>query len=259
MTPRTSDRRTGPLKRTRRSAAIRARRLTKVYGEGETAVHALAGVDLEVARGEMVAIMGPSGSGKSTLLHLMGALDTPTRGTVSIARHRFDNLSDTELTLLRRERIGFVFQFFNLLPALTAEENVVLPALISGNRGRSVRERASELLARVGLAERADHLPSELSGGEQQRVSIARALLMDPELVLADEPTGNLDTTSSAEVLALLRELNRKDGHTIVLVSHDPAAASMAGRVIFLRDGRIAGETRGGSVKRVSERFAALG
>jgi putative ABC transport system ATP-binding protein len=207
----------------------------------------------------MVAIMGPSGSGKSTLLHLMGALDTPTRGTVSIARRRFDNLSDTELTLLRRERIGFVFQFFNLLPALTAEENVVLPALISGNRGRSVRERASELLARVGLAERADHLPSELSGGEQQRVSIARALLMDPELVLADEPTGNLDTTSSAEVLALLRELNRKDGHTIVLVSHDPAAASMAGRVIFLRDGRIAGETRGGSVKRISERFAALG
>jgi putative ABC transport system ATP-binding protein len=258
VTPRASDRRPGRRKRTRRSAAIRARRLTKVYGEGETAVHALAGVDLEVARGEMVAIMGPSGSGKSTLLHLMGALDTPTRGTVSIARRRFDNLSDTELTLLRRERIGFVFQFFNLLPALTAEENVVLPALISGNRGRSVRERASELLARVGLAERADHLPSELSGGEQQRVSIARALLMDPELVLADEPTGNLDTTSSAEVLALLRELNRKDGHTIVLVSHDPAAASMAGRVIFLRDGRIAGETRGGSVKRVSERFAAL-
>jgi putative ABC transport system ATP-binding protein len=259
VTPRASGSRPGRRKRTRRSAAIRARRLTKVYGEGETAVHALAGVDLEVARGEMVAIMGPSGSGKSTLLHLMGALDTPTRGTVSIARRRFDNLSDTELTLLRRERIGFVFQFFNLLPALTAEENVVLPALISGNRGRSVRERASELLARVGLAERADHLPSELSGGEQQRVSIARALLMDPELVLADEPTGNLDTTSSAEVLALLRELNRKDGHTIVLVSHDPAAASMAGRVIFLRDGRIAGETRGGSVKRVSERFAALG
>ena len=177
MTPRASGRRPGQRKRTRRSAAIRARRLTKVYGEGETAVHALAGVDLEVARGEMVAIMGPSGSGKSTLLHLIGALDTPTRGTVSIARRRFDNLSDTELTLLRRERIGFVFQFFNLLPALTAEENVVLPALISGNRGRSVRERASELLDRVGLAERADHLPSELSGGEQQRVSIARALL----------------------------------------------------------------------------------
>jgi putative ABC transport system ATP-binding protein len=242
----------------RRAAAIRARRLTKVYGEGETAVHALAGVDLEVGRGEMVAIMGPSGSGKSTLLHLMGALDTPTKGTVSIARRRFDSLGDAELTLLRREKIGFVFQFFNLLPALTAEENVALPALIAGRRDSAIRDRAGELLERVGLAERADHLPAELSGGEQQRVSIARALLMDPELVLADEPTGNLDTTSSAEVLALLRELNRKDGHTIVLVTHDPGAASMAGRVVFLRDGRIAGELKGGSAKRVSERFAAL-
>jgi putative ABC transport system ATP-binding protein len=238
--------------------AIRARRLTKIYGEGETAVHALAGIDLEVGRGEMVAIMGPSGSGKSTLLHLIGALDTPTGGTVSIAGRRFDNLSDAELTLLRREKIGFVFQFFNLLPALTAKENVVLPALIAGDRDRRVHDRAGELLARVGLAERADHLPAELSGGEQQRVSIARALLMDPELVLADEPTGNLDTTSSAEVLALLSELNRRDGHTIVLVTHDPGAASMAGRVVFLRDGWIAGEIAGGSAKRVSERFAAL-
>jgi putative ABC transport system ATP-binding protein len=238
--------------------AIRARRLTKIYGEGETAVHALAGIDLEVGRGEMVAIMGPSGSGKSTLLHLIGALDTPTGGTVSIAGRRFDNLSDAELTLLRREKIGFVFQFFNLLPALTAKENVVLPALIAGDRERRVRDRAGELLARVGLAERADHLPAELSGGEQQRVSIARALLMDPELVLADEPTGNLDTTSSAEVLALLSELNRRDGHTIVLVTHNPGAAAMAGRVVFLRDGRIAGEISGGSAKRVSERFAAL-
>jgi putative ABC transport system ATP-binding protein len=242
-----------------RSSAIEARRLSKVYGEGDTAVHALAGVDLDVARGELVAIMGPSGSGKSTLLHLLGALDTPSTGTVSIARRRFDGLSDTELTLLRRERIGFVFQFFNLLPALTAKENVLLPALIAGNRDRSVRDRAGGLLDRVGLADRAEHLPAELSGGEQQRVSIARALLMDPELVLADEPTGNLDTTSSAEVLALLRELNRRDGHTIVLVTHDPAAASMAGRVVFLRDGRVAGEIEGGSTKRVSERFAALG
>ncbi|HZA89381.1 MAG TPA: ABC transporter ATP-binding protein [Solirubrobacterales bacterium] len=248
----------GQPKRSGPAVAIRARRLSKVYGEGETAVHALAGVDLEVRRGEMVAIMGRSGSGKSTLLHLIGALDTPTSGTVSIARRRFDNLSDVELTLLRREKIGFVFQFFNLLPALTAKENVVLPALIAGNRDRLVHDRAGELLARVGLAERADHLPAELSGGEQQRVSIARALLMDPELVLADEPTGNLDTTSSAEVLRLLRELNRKEGHTIVLVTHDPGAASMAGRVVFLRDGRIAGELSGGSTKRVSERFAAL-
>jgi putative ABC transport system ATP-binding protein len=203
--------------------------------------------------------MGPSGSGKSTLLHLLGALDTPTRGTVSIARRRFDNLSDGELTLLRRERIGFVFQFFNLLPALTAEENVLLPALISGRRDAATGERAAALLDRVGLAERATHLPGELSGGEQQRVSIARALLLEPELVLADEPTGNLDTTSSAEILGLLRDLNRRDGHTIVLVTHDPGAASMAGRVVFLRDGRVANEVRGGSSKRVSERFAALG
>jgi len=245
-------------RRTRRSPAIKARRLTKVYGEGETAVHALAGIDLEVRRGEMVAIMGPSGSGKSTLLHLIGALDTPTRGSVSIGRRRFDGLSDVELTRLRRDGIGFVFQFYNLLPALTAEENVLLPALIAGRRDQAVRDRASELLARVGLEDRADHLPGELSGGEQQRVSIARALLMDPELVLADEPTGNLDSTSSAEVLGLLRKLNRTDGHTIVLVTHDPAAASMAGRVVFLRDGRIAGEIKGGSAKRVSERFAAL-
>jgi putative ABC transport system ATP-binding protein len=251
--------RRGGRKRGKRSPAIKARRLSKVYGEGETAVHALAQVDLEVGRSEMVAIMGPSGSGKSTLLHLMGALDTPTKGTVSIGRRRFDGLSDGELTLLRRERIGFVFQFFNLLPALTAEENVLLPALISGDRDRGARDRASELLDRVGLADRAGHLPGELSGGEQQRVSIARALLMDPELVLADEPTGNLDTTSTAEVLRLLRELNRKEGHTIVLVTHDPAAASMAGRVVFLRDGRVAGEIKGGSTKRVSERFTALG
>jgi putative ABC transport system ATP-binding protein len=242
-----------------RSAAIRVRRLTKVYGEGETAVRALSSVDLTVLRGEMVAIMGPSGSGKSTLLHLLGALDTPTTGTVEIGGRRFDGLSDGELTFLRRERIGFVFQFFNLLPALTAEENVLLPALIAGDRDRESRQRASELLARVGLAERAGHLPGELSGGEQQRVSIARALLMDPELVLADEPTGNLDSTSSAEVLKLLRELNRREGHTIVLVSHDPAAASMAGRVVFLRDGRVAGELERPTAKRVSERFAALG
>jgi putative ABC transport system ATP-binding protein len=258
VSPRSSGAGGERAKRTRRSAAIRARRLTKTYGEGETAVHALDGVDLDVGRGEMVAIMGPSGSGKSTLLHLMGALDTPTKGTVSIARRRFDSLGDSELTLLRREKIGFVFQFFNLLPALNAEENVLLPALISGRRDTAIRDRASELLERVGLADRADHLPGELSGGEQQRVSIARALLMNPELVLADEPTGNLDTTSSAEVLDLLRELNRSDGHTIVLVTHDPDAASRAGRVVFLRDGRVAGEIKGGSAKRVSARFAAL-
>ena len=164
---------------------------------------------------------------------------------------RYDGLDDGELTRLRREKIGFVFQFFNLLPSLSAEENVLLPALIAGRRDAQMRRRATELLGRVGLAERADHLPAELSGGEQQRVSIARALLTEPEIVLADEPTGNLDTRSSGEVLQLLRELNESEGQTLVIVSHDPAAASTARRVVFLRDGRLAGEVEGGSTDRV--------
>jgi putative ABC transport system ATP-binding protein len=239
-------------------AAIEVRGLSKVFGSGETEVRALDGVDLDVARGEMVAIMGPSGSGKSTLLHLLGALESPSEGTIALAGRRFDDLDDRDLTLLRREGIGFVFQFFNLLPALTAEENVLLPALIAGDRGEAVRSRASALLERVGLAPRARHLPSELSGGEQQRVSIARALLMEPELVLADEPTGNLDSRSEAQVLELLGELNREEGHTIVLVTHDPSAASITGRVVFLRDGRMAGEVRGGSTKRVMDYLASL-
>jgi len=239
-------------------AAIEVRGLTKVFGSGETEVRALDGVDFDVARGEMVAIMGPSGSGKSTLLHLLGALESPSEGTIALGGRRFDGLDDRELTLLRREGIGFVFQFYNLLPALTAEENVLLPALIAGDRDEQIRARASALLERVGLAPRARHLPSELSGGEQQRVSIARALLMQPELVLADEPTGNLDTHSEAEVLELLRELNRTEGHTIVLVTHDPGAASIAGRVVFLRDGRMAGEEEGGSSKRLMDRIASL-
>ena len=229
--------------------AIEIRGLSKSYGSGETQVRALEGVDLDIERGGMVAIMGPSGSGKSTLLHLLGALDTPTEGTISLAGRRFEGLDDRELTLLRREGIGFVFQFFNLLPALTAEENVLLPALIAGRRDDAIRERAARLLERVGLTPRAGHLPSELSGGEQQRVSIARALLMEPELVLADEPTGNLDTRSEAQILELLGELNRRDGHTIVMVTHDPSAAAVAKRVIFLRDGRLAGEVEGGSAE----------
>jgi putative ABC transport system ATP-binding protein len=219
------------------SRAIEIRGLTKVFGSGETEVRALNGVDLDVERGEMVAIMGPSGSGKSTLLHLLGALETPTSGTIALAGRHFEGLSDRELTMLRREMIGFVFQFFNLLPALTAEENVLLPALIAGRHDEN--ERARSLLGRVGLSERGHHLPSELSGGEQQRVSIARALLMEPELVLADEPTGNLDSHSGAQVLELLGELNREEGHTIVLVTHDPEAAKIAGRVVRLRDGGI--------------------
>jgi putative ABC transport system ATP-binding protein len=239
-------------------AAIEVRGLSKVFGSGETEVRALDGVDFDVASGEMVAIMGPSGSGKSTLLHLLGALESPTEGTIALGGRRFDGLDDRELTLLRREGIGFVFQFFNLLPALTAEENVLLPALIAGDRGDEARGRARALLEQVGLGPRARHLPAELSGGEQQRVSIARALLMRPELVLADEPTGNLDSRSGAQVLDLLAELNRTAGHTIVIVTHDPGAASIAGRVVFLRDGRVAGEVEGGSPQRVIDRFAAL-
>ena len=238
--------------------AVETAELRRTYGEGETEVRALDGVTLRIERGEMVAIMGPSGSGKSTLLHLLGALETPSGGTIAVGGRRFEALGDRELTLLRRETIGFVFQFFNLLPALSAEENVVLPALIAGRRDAATRSRAAELLERVGLAARRGHLPAELSGGEQQRVSIARALLLEPELVLADEPTGNLDSRSSAEILRLLAELNHREGHTIVMVTHDPAAAATASRVVFLRDGRIAGEAEGGSAERVAERFTEL-
>jgi putative ABC transport system ATP-binding protein len=238
--------------------ALQARGLAKVYGEGETAVHALDGVDIDVGRGQMVAIMGPSGSGKSTLLHLLGALDTPSSGQILLGGERYDGLGDGGLTKLRRDKIGFVFQFFNLLASLTAEENVLLPALIAGRRDDATRERASELLARVGLGQRAHHLPAELSGGEQQRTSIARALLTEPEIVLADEPTGNLDTRSSQEVLGLLRELNEVEGQTLVLVTHDPAAAAIAGRVIFLRDGQVSGEVPGGSTQRVVESLTRL-
>ena len=235
-----------------------ARDLAKVYGEGGAAVRALDGASLEVGRGEVVAIMGPSGSGKSTMLHLLGALETPTAGEISLGGERYDGLDDAGLTTVRRDRIGFVFQFFNLLPSLSAEENVVLPALIAGERGDASRGRARELLTRVGLGNRTDHLPSEMSGGEQQRVSIARALLRDPELVLADEPTGNLDSRSSAEVLELLRELSHTERQTLVMVTHDPGAAAIADRVVFLRDGRVAGEIEGGSREGVSEAFTAL-
>ncbi len=235
-----------------------ARDLTKVYGEGGAAVRALDGASIEVRRGEIVAIMGPSGSGKSTMLHLLGALETPTSGEISLGGERYDGLDDSGLTRVRRDRIGFVFQFFNLLPSLSAEENVLLPALIAGDRGEAARSRVRELLGRVGLANRIEHLPAELSGGEQQRVSIARALLREPELVLADEPTGNLDSRSGAEVLELLREVSESEQQTVVMVTHDPGAAAIADRVVFLRDGRVAGEEPGGSRERISEAFTAL-
>ena len=238
--------------------AIETRDLHMHYGKGRTEVRALDGVDLTIGRGEMVAIMGPSGSGKSTLLHIVGALESPTSGTITVGGRHFEGLDDAALTELRRDHIGFVFQFFNLLPSLTAEENVTLPAVIAKRRDAATQERAHALLARVGLGDRVDHLPAELSGGQQQRVSIARALLLSPELVLADEPTGNLDTKSGRDVLRILRELNEEEGHTIVMVTHDPAVAAAADRVVFLRDGKLAGEVEGGSPGRAAEYLASL-
>ncbi len=237
---------------------LEAKDLAKVYGEGSTAVRALDGASLEARRGEIVAIMGPSGSGKSTMLHLLGALETPSSGQISLGGERYDGLDDAGLTRIRRDRIGFVFQFFNLLPSLSAEENVLLPALIAGESGDRVRSRSRELLGVVGLAERTGHLPSELSGGEQQRVSIARALLREPELILADEPTGNLDSRSSADILRLLRDLSDSQDQTVVMVTHDPGAAAIADRVVFLRDGQVAGEESGGSRELISAAFTAL-
>jgi putative ABC transport system ATP-binding protein len=236
--------------------AVEAVGLSKTFLQGETEVHAVSGVDLRVERGSFVAIMGPSGSGKSTLLHLIGALETPSGGSLAIGGAALSGLSERELTRLRRDRIGFVFQFFNLLATLTAAENVLLPALIAGER-RSGAERVDALLELVGLADRAHHMPAQLSGGEQQRVSIARALLRRPDLVLADEPTGNLDSKSGETVLGLLRRI-ADDGQTVVMVSHDPDAASRADRVVFLRDGRLAGAVGGGDAGRVASSFREL-
>jgi putative ABC transport system ATP-binding protein len=233
---------------------LRAEGLERSFGEGATAVRALRGVDLEVSAGEMVAIMGPSGSGKSTLLHILGALDRPDAGATWVSGRRYDDLDDKELTELRGDVFGFVFQFFNLLPTLTAAENVLLPALVNGERPGRYAERIDELLELVGLGERAAHLPTELSGGEQQRVAIARALLRDPRLVLADEPTGNLDSASGGVVMSLLRKVV-DGGQTVVMVTHDPRAASLADRVVFLRDGSIAGEVPGGDSDSVIDAF----
>ena len=237
--------------------AVQATALTKTYTQGETQVHALRGVDLTVATGSFAAIMGPSGSGKSTLLHLIGALDTPTGGSLAIGGTPLDGLGEDELTRLRRDGIGFVFQFYNLLPTLTAAENVLLPDLIAGRRQDGSRARVAELLDLVGMSDRAAHLPTQLSGGEQQRVSIARALLRRPEVLLADEPTGNLDTRSGATVLDLMRKV-ADGGQTVVMVTHDPNAASRADRVVFLRDGVVAGEVPGGDTERVVAFFRDL-
>ncbi len=206
---------------------------------GEVTVAALDGVDFSVARGEFVAIMGPSGSGKSTLLHLLGGLDAPTSGEVILAGQPLSKLSDDEITRFRRQKIGFIFQFYNLLPTLNAAENVALPLLIEGTPAAEYQSRVQELLRRVDLEPRSGHLPDQLSGGQQQRVAIARAFANNPEIVLADEPTGNLDSRSGTAILELLRLTCRELGATIIMVTHDPRAASYADRVVFLKDGRI--------------------
>src|SRR5579862_4618261 len=222
------------------TSIVSAKDVTRRYGEGETAVDALRGVSLEVRAGELVAVMGPSGSGKSTLMHILAALDKPTTGTVSIAGEDVGSLSDSEVTMLRRRHIGFVFQFFNLLPMLTAEENVVLPLSIAGKEPE--KAFLEDLLKRTGLADRRKHRPAELSGGQQQRVAIARALVSRPTVVLADEPTGNLDSATSAEILELLRSATEEYGQTTVMVTHDASAAAIADRIFFLGDGLIVNE-----------------
>jgi len=221
-------------------AVVSAHELTRRYGEGEAAVDALRGVSLEVQPGELVAVMGPSGSGKSTLMHLLAALDQPTSGTVTIAGQDVGSLSDGDVTKLRRRNIGFVFQFFNLLPMLTAEENIRLPLSIAGEKPEPAF--FANLLERVGLTDRRTHRPSELSGGQQQRVAIARALVARPTVVFADEPTGNLDSKTGGEILELLRSSAEDLGQTMVMVTHDAQAATIADRVLFLADGRIVEE-----------------
>ena len=219
---------------------VEARDLTRRYGEGTTAVDALRGVSIDVKSGELVAVMGPSGSGKSTLMHTLAGLDKPTSGTVTISGTEITTLGDNDLTKLRRRHIGFVFQFFNLLPMLTAEENVLLPLSIAGEKPD--KAWLDELLQKTGLAARRDHRPSELSGGEQQRVAISRALITRPTILFADEPTGNLDSKTGGEILDLVRDSVDSYGQTIVMVTHEARAASIADRILFLADGLIVKE-----------------
>jgi putative ABC transport system ATP-binding protein len=219
------------------AAVVAARGITRRYGSGGTAVDALRGVDLDIERGKLTAVMGPSGSGKSTLMHILAGLDTPTDGSVTIGGIEITKLKDSDLTKLRREHIGFVFQFFNLLPMLTAEENITLPLTIAGEKADPAF--FADLIDKVGLADRLHHRPAELSGGQQQRVAVARALVSQPTVVFADEPTGNLDSTTSHEILDLIRNSVNDYGQTMVMVTHAPDAAAIADRVLFLADGLI--------------------
>jgi putative ABC transport system ATP-binding protein len=227
---------------------IEVRNLKKSYSHGEgNLTHALRGASLSIKRGEFTSIMGPSGSGKSTMLHLMGGLDRPTSGSVLIDNQPIETLSDDELSLFRRRKLGFIFQFFNLLPTLTAIENVALPLLLDGQSLTKVSPRAEELLIFMGLKDRMHHRPDQLSGGQMQRVAIARALVTNPLLILADEPTGNLDSETGKAVLSMLQRLVREQGQTVVMVTHDPKAASYGDRLIHFRDGNIESDTSVGN------------
>jgi len=242
-------------------AILEANHVSKHYQMGEVTVDALDGVDFLVEKGEFVAVMGPSGSGKSTLLHLLGGLDKTTDGEVTLGGRRLSVMSDKEVTLARRRNVGFVFQFYNLLPTLTAEENIALPLLIDGKKLKQYQSKMDELLELVGLTDRRKHKPDQLSGGEQQRVAIARAFVNDPDIVLADEPTGNLDSRAGEEVMKLLRRSCDELGQTIVVVTHDPKAASFADRIVFLKDGQIASEIKlekGGDTAPILERLGEL-
>src|SRR5687768_4586382 len=237
-------------------AVVVADEVTRRYGEGDTAVDALRGVSLEVGEGKLTAVMGPSGSGKSTLMHILAGLDKPTSGKVRVSGTEITTLKDSDLTKLRRRHIGFVFQFFNLLPMLTAEENITLPLSIAGEKPE--REFFRDLIDKVGLADRLHHRPSELSGGQQQRVAIARALVSRPTVLFADEPTGNLDSATGSEILTLMRESVDTFGQTTVMVTHEPRAAAIADRILFLADGRIVRDLAGASQHDVLETMNEL-
>jgi putative ABC transport system ATP-binding protein len=239
------------------AAVVTADGVTRRYGEGETCVKALRGVSLEIARGQLTAVMGPSGSGKSTLMHILAGLDKPTEGTVSVAGIDITTLNDGQLTRLRREHVGFIFQFFNLLPMLTAKENIVLPLNLAG--AKSKNGWVEELSAKIGLTERLSHRPAELSGGQQQRVAIARALVSKPTVMFADEPTGNLDSKTSGEILELLRDSVTSLGQTTVMVTHDADAAAIADRVLFLADGKIVKDIGPCSARRILEVIEEVG
>jgi len=237
---------------------LKAKSLKKKYDLGEHVVNALMGIDFEVKKGDFVALMGPSGSGKSTLLHLLGGLDKPSEGDITLAGQPLAALNDKQATLARRHNVGFIFQFFNLLPTLTAKENVSLPLIIDGKSLRKYREKIDAALELVGLSDRANHKPDQLSGGEQQRVAIARALITDPAIVLADEPTGNLDSRTGKAIMDLLRRSCDELGQTIVVVTHDARAAAYADRVVFLSDGEVVHDISYDGVEDMSQRVRTI-